>query len=203
MAKRQVVLAAVFLLLSFTASSLFVSRDQLGERFATAEDTSRESEPGITDPQIDTVPEPRIPERAQVPADATVKSPEPTRGPERAGFVVLTDRIDRFVSNFEGGPGSEVSFDVELLGKKFPVALTEFDRVPGSAGSGVFFGYVEGKPHSRVSWAFHGDAEVGEIQVHGQDTLKILPVGVGREHRVQAWEPLELRRCAQCLAEEE
>ena len=126
----------------------------------------------------------------------------PTRGPARTGTIILGERIDRFVPHFEGGPGDPVTFDVDLLGESIPVALVEFERVPGSAGSGVFFGFVEGEPHSRVSWAFHGEAEVGEIQIHGQDTLKILPVGVAREHRVQAWDPLELKRCAHCLAQE-
>ena len=124
----------------------------------------------------------------------------PKPGPTRTGVVVLEDRIDRFVKDFDNGVADDgISIEVTLLGESFPVTLTEFDRVPGMAASGVFFGKIDGQPHSRVSWAFHGNAEVAEFRIHGHDTLKILPSGEGREHRVLAWDPKDLGNCALCL----
>ncbi len=197
---KKIGLATLFFVLLVTIS-LLIESDEPTATLSESVESLTESNPDDREAQSRSIDgaNPREGERHLT----TVDPRGSTRGPERSGVLILSDRIDRFVSHFESRPGRSIAFDVELLGETFPVALTEFDRVPGSAGSGVFFGYIEGEPHSRVSWAFHGDAEVGEIQIHGQDTLRILPAGSGREHRVQAWDPLELKRCAQCLAEEE
>lgn len=168
--------------------------------FAASEEHGDNAESAARQSEVETNSESL---QREIVSRSSAKAVEPIRGPLHTGMVTLKDRIDRFVPHFEGGAADGVVFEVDLLGEKFSVALTEFERVPGDPGSGVFFGYVEGEPHSRVSWAFHGEAEVGEIQVHGQDTLKILPTGNGREHRVQAWNPIELKRCAICLAQEE
>ena len=164
----------------------------------TSDRPPREVEEQPTDPvEIPQVRTNQLPGR---PAEET----QPTRitGPSRTGLVVLDKRIAIIGASLrDENPVDSVFHEAQFLDHTFPIILDEFYDVPGSPGSGVFFGKVEGHPHSSVKWAYHGKAESVEIRVHGEDTVKVEYAGNGREHRVFEWSSEALGKCSICLRE--